>query len=983
MDIKVTSILITLILFLGIQAKELFHFNFKDANGKKEIKSNGFVLKSHRVPLLVQNKALRLAATAVIEIKGNLPDFRKGFAISSWVLRKREIDICPILSSGMYRSNQAFVFCAGGDFFTRNSAYQVSGIKKGNAIRKSGIWEHTVAVYSNGKYTFYKDGKLFAQANGKMLAGSGPLYVGAEKEINKVMNFANADMLLNDLRFFDAPLSLDDVANLYTLERKNYPTGSLIPKGKTSRHALELCFHYTPKGYDPDLKTPIYPLPKKSKPEPLKDAFIKSKGSDTAPLLYINGKEHFPYMAYFLKNINHDRYEPEQGGRAAADFAGAGVDLVRVSMGGDGHPYCGWTWFGEGKYNFKVADELIGNIIKNNPHAKLQIMFHPGISAPWFRTKYPKELESLMLPNGTIYTPLAGSLLNSDVWKRCKGRFLKDLIEHLENGPYADRIYGYNIGGGASAEWYWPGTFSSGTPGYSTATQKIFSQWLTKRYGNDKALQKAWNDSKVTLDTAQVPLPKEREYSETLTLRDPPKAAKVLDLRRFFNDRVFEMQEYFLKIAKKYTKNKKLVGTYSGYAFGNQPKHHKTGMNAAGRLLRLAECDFTQLAIGYGDIRKVGASGLCVNPFNGSAMLHGKLLWNEADLRTPYTLNTDAYENANRHNTMQDTANVIIRNFGNALTRNSGIYEMLLTGHETYHHKTIMDAVSQMNKIATKNVGKTRRSVAEIAVIHDEHSADYFAWPNSKNTRFFNALMHQFYYESPRTGIPMDFYLMDDIADLRMKDYKLYIFLTAIEVPLKMRQAIHKKIAKNNATAVWFFAPGFIENGRFSIQGMEKLTGIKFDVSLKTEKLKVMPTKNSKLLSRNLGLPEMYYGPVPTPISKGQIVHGTAKGKPAVVEVNTSLGKAFYSLLPPNVEMIRNLAKISNLHIYSHSRDIFNINSTHIMFHATTAGKKTILLPTKHNIYDAVTGKKLFSNVTSFTVNMKQFESRIWAIEKL
>jgi hypothetical protein len=164
---------------------------------------------------------------------------------------------------------------------------------------------------------------------------------------------------------------------------------------------------------------------------------------------------------------------------------------------------------------------------------------------------------------------------------------------------------------------------------------------------------------------------------------------------------------------------------------------------------------------------------------------------------------------------------------------------------------------------------------------------------------------------------------------------------------------------------------------------MEKLTGIKFDVSLKTEKLKVMPTKNSKLLSRNQGLPEMYYGPVPTPISKGQIVHGTAKGKPAVVEVNTSFGKAFYSLLPPNVEMIRNLAKISNLHIYSHSRDIFNINSTHIMFHATTAGKKTILLPTKHNIYDAVTGKKLFSNVTSFTVNMKQFESRIWAIEKL
>lgn len=975
------SCLVAAVLLPG---RELFHFNFKDANGKKEISSGAFKLSSRRVALLTQKGALRLAATAEIEIRGKLPDFRKGFAVSAWVLRKRDIDLCPILSSGLYRKDQPFVFNAGGEFFTRFAQYYVSGIKKGNRIRRSGVWEHAVAVYSKGQYRFYKDGRLFDSAAGKMLKGNDILYVGGEKEFEAVMNYTNADMLLNDLRFFDAPLTSAEVARLYAAERKNYPTGSLIPEGNTVRHALPLCFHYAPEGYDPDLKNPIYP-PKKNprRPsEPLKNSAIRSKGADTAPELFINGKQYFPYMGYISKYINHDRYECAQGGRVAADFAGAGVDLIRVSLGGDGHPYCGWTWFGEGKHNFKVADERIREILKNNPNAKLQIMFHLGVSAPWFRKAYPDEMERSMFPNGKTHAPLSGGLLNSDIWKRCKERFWRDLIRHLESGPFADRIYGYAVGGGGSSEWYWPGTFSAGIPGYSKATEEIFRAWLKKRYGSDKALQKAWNDPEVTLQNAKVPLPAERQFSETLLLRDPQKAVKVLDLRRFFDDRVFKLQSDLIRLVKKETGNRKIVGTYSGYAFGNQPKHHLTGMNVAGRLLRLPECDFTQLAIVYGSTRRQGESGLCVNPYNGSAMLHGKLMWYEADLRTPYTLNTAPHENANRHTTMEEMDRVIQRNFGNALTRNSGIYEMLLTGHTIYHHKTIMDSVAKAQKIGESAIGKTRRSVAEIAVIHDEHSGNYFAWPNSKNRGFFNALMHNFHYESPRVGAPMDFYLLDDIADPRMKDYKLYLFLTAVEVSPAMRQAIQKKLARNNAAAVWFFAPGLIENGKFVPAAMEKLTGIKFNVRMGTEKLRVVPVKDSPMAAGLQKALEMHYGPVPVPVSPKQKVHATASGRPAVVEVVNGKKKSFYSLLPPTCEMVRSLAKMCGVHLYLDSRDIFNINSTHIMLHASSAGVKKITLPGRYSIFDAATGKKVFDKVSSFSVPVKRYESRIWTLEK-
>ena len=397
--------------------------------------------------------------------------------------------------------------------------------------------------------------------------------------------------------------------------------------------------------------------------------------------------------------------------------------------------------------------------------------------------------------------------------------------------------------------------------------------------------------------------------------------------------------------------------------------------------MRLPECDYTQLAIVYADFRQAGESGLCVNPFNGSATLHGKILWQEADLRTPYTLNTAPNESNNRHKTMQETADVIERNFGNALTRNNGVYEMPITGHATYHDKTIMDAVAHAQKMGENTLGTPRVSAAEIAVIHDEHSADYFAWPNAANGQFFGLLMPVFHYTAPRSGIPLDFYLMDDLADPRMPDYKVYMFLTAIEVSPEMRDAIHRKLERNNATAVWFFTPGLIDGGRFSIPSMEKLTGIQFKLLQGPEKLQVKAEPGKTLLSLYDEIPEMNYGPIPVPVSSGQIVHATAAGRPAIVEVQQGHKKAFYSLLPPNEKMLRSLAAMTGVHVYLDSPDIFNASMQHVMIHASTAGNKTIRLPGQYDVFDLYSGKQLFTAVSSFDITLRLYETRIFRIK--
>ena len=72
-----------------LQGAEIFHFNFRDANGKYEMKSGETVLKSKRVPLLVQKNSLRLAPVPEIEITGEIPDLTRQFSVSAWVFNTR------------------------------------------------------------------------------------------------------------------------------------------------------------------------------------------------------------------------------------------------------------------------------------------------------------------------------------------------------------------------------------------------------------------------------------------------------------------------------------------------------------------------------------------------------------------------------------------------------------------------------------------------------------------------------------------------------------------------------------------------------------------------------------------------------------------------------------------------------------------------------------------------------------------------------
>ena len=156
--------------FLAVSASvmgaEVFHLDFKDGNGKSEFQSGVFTVRSARVPMLVQNGALRLAPVAEVEISGPIPDLRKGFTVSAWIYKKRMNDVCPILSRGGFGDLQQFVFTGGPEFFTRRGRWEITGISTGNKLRSSGEWKQVAGVFSQGEYRVYVDGNCFHPQRG-------------------------------------------------------------------------------------------------------------------------------------------------------------------------------------------------------------------------------------------------------------------------------------------------------------------------------------------------------------------------------------------------------------------------------------------------------------------------------------------------------------------------------------------------------------------------------------------------------------------------------------------------------------------------------------------------------------------------------------------------------------------------------------------------------------------------------------------------
>ena len=84
-------------------------------------------------------------------------------------------------------------------------------------------------------------------------------------------------------------------------------------------------------------------------------------------------------------------------------------------------------------------------------------------------------------------------------------------------------------------------------------------------------------------------------------------------------------------------------------------------------------------------------------------------------------------------------------------------------------------------------------------------------------------------------------------------------------------------------------------------------------------------------------------------------------------------------VLPPAV--IRNIAREAGVHIYSEMDDFVAANNWLLTLCASNDGTRTIQLPRRATVRDAMTGKTVAVGATRWAARMRFGETRIWRME--
>ena len=993
----------------NMDSRLAFHFDFKNANGKKELLDETSSQQCFsEAPLKVEDGALHIDYGAKIFIPAEkLPDTSKDFTLSVWVaVSKQSVhgiqQYHPILTKGLYNQKLDFDLALQDMmpifFFSslQDSAFRginVIGHVYGSTTRypdKSWIkappeieeakWTQLAAVSHDGKFSIYKNGKLVLENTTPIKPippTLEPLFIGAERITEESDNRSSAHLLLNDLRMYSGALSPEEVADLYQSEAGKYPTGKVAISWTNNYWSQDMAEF----NYDLENKLPFVESYEKSIPA---DPYTSAKslsvkvgtGARTGSVL-VNNQPHFPLASYPAVGYVKEQ-SLTQTKRFITDFAAAGIDFTTICFS---RPI---FWTGEKNFDWSKVDEAFNAAIAANP--KVQIMASFYLAPPeWFVKSYPDEMEKYYYNDEDLAAGLRSwpnsAPLASQKWADFSCSAVQAFVQHIESQPYASHIYGYLIPSGDAGEWYWPAAFTGGMSGYSQPTTEGFRTWLRKHYPNESDLRLAWSNQSVTFATATPPPPALRKASERWIFRDRKASRQVFDFRAYMGDTTFALLKRTLETAKEACGWKKLISTYYGYPLlyaGKGATLQKGGIQDLGKVFRLNSIDVLTSPVDYVK-RRGGQPGMNINGFYGSARLHEKQVWREEDLRTHFW---PRFEYGRTSNTAE-TLGVITRDFGQALTNSgSGLWYTAMAGNAAYHQTAIMERFSAISKTAATSLHENRQSIARAAIIFDEKSLSNLA---VQSGGFIDDHCWGVYENASMSGTPFDLYLTDDID--QMPDYKMYVFVNAYELDPELVEKIKMKVRKNNAVSVWCYAPGYISQDGFDASQMASLTGIDLKEDLRQATGKLVPIQSASPILKYAGEMKSYkFGPLFKVVDPKANILGSVLNQPALA--SKEFGKpgeqtswrSVYSLMPLNKELLMGLCDYADIPVYSRSFDVFGINKSYAVLHAVQGGEKTLNFPEKVDIYDALGQELVAKDTHNLVISLAQRETRLFRL---
>jgi hypothetical protein len=712
------------------------------------------------------------------------------------------------------------------------------------------------------------------------------------------------------------------------------------------------------------------------------------------PTVFLDGKPVYAALHLVGYVPTPDKLSPTQ--HIIKGYAENGVHLYSTDV--VAREWCGPRPGNPSPYDFSLVKGRFQQFLDVDPdaHFLLRMGFETRWQPDnWWNLAHPDEC--MLMNDGKRVT----QSLASEVWRRQVKEFLAAYIAHLKEIGIYDRVIAYQIAAGSAGEWIESESSMMDTCGdYSEPMRRHFRGWLRTRYAGDTArLRTAWADAQVTFDTAEVPSAEKQFDAELYLFRDPKKEQAVIDYYECFAELAADDLLEFCRFVKDATGGDKLTGAFFGYLMdiawnvnffydppdtdankrhvwkgGEYSTYQRSGHLGLLKVLRSPSVDFLVSPYSYG-FRGVGGDGLPMQP-GESVRANGKIYLMEEDTRMH-----NNFDPGGRMHPPRTTWSVYKRNFAQVVTHGQGITWMHDAGMDDFpeQRREWWPLLKRTQEIGRWALDLDRTPSAEVGVFLD---AESFRYQGLRNSADLPLISWQKTTSLNRLGAQHDIYLLDDLLDGGLPEYKLYVFLNPWHLDRARRDKLAKIVKRDNKTALWLYAAGFLQEDA-SVENMTDLTGFRFARGNNPwgPQMHVMDFDHE--ITR--GVPQDLFwgttaplGPLfslddPTARVLGQVIYSLGRCKPGLGVKELTGWRSVWSAAP-NIPapLLRGVARFAGVHLYSEAGDVLYNTRDLLSIHTTGGGPRTFKLPRKVQVVaELFEGRAIARATDTFDVTLE------------
>jgi len=443
----------------------------------------------------------------------------------------------------------------------------------------------------------------------------------------------------------------------------------------------------------------------------------------------------------------------------------------------------------------------------------------------------------------------------------------------------------------------------------------------------------------------------------------------------------------------------KVTCVFYGYQFSNMPRAQLNAHYALRRLLSSPAVDMIASPHSYSYRGEGGYHS--PQAIADSIRLAGKLHIDEIDCKTVWTPTSVTWKtHISQPKTIPATIEMMKKDASYQLASGTAQWWMDLTDQGWFEAPEVVEPIRKLKAIEERLETLDRHPFAEIAFVVSQRSM-MFQVPREG---LHNATMKFFRnWHLSRMGAPFEQIMIEDLERPDIPAYKLYIMANTFYLTTEQRILLESVIKRDKATVLWIYAPGFLDEGSANLENMHTLTGISLGQENISGELNVTITNYDHPITKDLpknyaygtGInreqylqpPKTQYLPYTASINPHfysndpkAIVLGFTHyiNKPGLVVKDIGSWRSIYSsapLLP--WQLMRNIARFANVHIYNDQGDMVWANNHFISLYSQSDGKHIVYFPGPCNVEDAYDNRMLAQNCTSVEFEMKKWETKL------